>query len=462
MSCWSGSAAFSRRCTEVDWERRPPEESLAWYRRACLSYRSVLFDRTTNLPAFPLLLERLRGMLDDRKAIGVLHLEIDHLTLVESLYGWQVFERVLSRVSSEMTDALGAELPGGTLLSLSGVAGDRFIAFVPHGADGEDIDGSYLAELSQELTGRLEAAFEGESFVGLSPRLEFRVGHALLSQNPFYRFERRVYAAIEEARARSEQRERARELAWGDELQQIIRKAAVDTVFQPVVDLQSGEVLGYEAFSRGPKNSPLETPRAMFAMSNRIGVSCDLDSICRDAALRASADVAEPGKIFLNVLPENVDELGGKGSKLLALLHALSLDAGDVVLEFSERAAEEDPDAFISKLGHLKEIGFQVALDDVGTGFASQAILESVRPDYLKLDVSLVRNINDNLIKQELLHSLIRIAGRIDAAVIAEGIETEEEVATLLEAGTRYGQGYLFALPAPAGELPTFRTGGAG
>jgi EAL domain-containing protein (putative c-di-GMP-specific phosphodiesterase class I) len=445
----------------VDWERTPPEENLGWYRRAYLSYRSVLFDRTTNLPAFPLLLERLRAMLEDRDAIGVLHLEIDHLTLVESLYGWQVFDRVLSRVSAEMTDALGAELPAGTLLGLSGVAGDRFIAFIPHGPDGEDIGGPYLADLAQELTGRLESAFEGESFAGLSPRLEFRIGHAMLSQNPFYRFERRVYAALEEARARSEKRERGRELAWGDELQQIIRKAAVDTVFQPVVDLQSGEVLGYEAFSRGPKNSPLETPRAMFAMSNRIGLSSDLDSICRDAALRASTDVVDPGKIFLNVLADNIDELGGKGSKLLALLHALSLDAADVVLEFSERAADEDPDAFISKLELLKEIGFQVALDDVGTGFASQAILESVRPDYLKLDVSLVRNINDHLIKQELLHSLIRIAERIGAAVIAEGVETEEEVATLLDAGTQYGQGYLFALPAPAGELGAFKTGEA-
>jgi GGDEF domain-containing protein len=229
----------------VDWERTPPEENLGWYRRAYLSYRSVLFDRTTNLPAFPLLLERLRAMLEDRDAIGVLHLEIDHLTLVESLYGWQVFDRVLSRVSAEMTDALGAELPAGTLLGLSGVAGDRFIAFIPHGPDGEDIGGPYLADLAQELTGRLESAFEGESFAGLSPRLEFRIGHAMLSQNPFYRFERRVYAALEEARARSEKRERGRELAWGDELQQIIRKAAVDTC-----NRSSGRLRSTRSFSR--------------------------------------------------------------------------------------------------------------------------------------------------------------------------------------------------------------------
>jgi EAL domain-containing protein (putative c-di-GMP-specific phosphodiesterase class I) len=228
----------------------------------------------------------------------------------------------------------------------------------------------------------------------------------------------------------------------------------VDTLFQPVVDLRSGEILGYEAFSRGPKDSPLEMPQAMFAMSSRIGVSDDLDSICRDAALKASTDVAEKGKIFLNVLPSNVEQLESKSSKVLALLQALSLDPEDLVLEFSERGADDDPEEFISCLERLKEAGFRVALDDVGTGYASQAILERLRPDYLKLDVSLVHNINEHLIKQELLQSLVRIAERIGAAVIAEGIETEEEATTLKAAGTQYGQGYFYALPVPAGDLP--------
>jgi EAL domain-containing protein (putative c-di-GMP-specific phosphodiesterase class I)/GGDEF domain-containing protein len=437
----------------VEREGSANDRNLAWYRRQYLRYRSVLHDRTTDLPSFPLLFDELHALLEARKQIGVLHLEMDHLTLVESLYGWQVLERVLSHVAAELTEAVGDELPAGSLLGLNGVAGERFIAFLPGRPDGSEIEAAYLAEVGDKLTARLESVFGGEAFAGLSPKLGFRIGQALLSQNPFYRFERRVYAALEEARSYTEQRQRRREVAWSDELQTIIRKAAVDTLFQPVIDLRSGEILGYEAFSRGPKDSPLEMPRAMFAMSSRIGVSDDLDSMCRDAALRASVEVAEKGKIFLNVLPSNVGELQAKSSKVLALLRALSLEPDDLVLEFSERGADDDPDAFIGILERLKEQGFHVALDDVGTGYASQAILERLRPDYLKLDVSLVHNINEHLIKQDLLQSLMRIAERIGAAVIAEGIETEEEAAILVQAGTQYGQGHLYALPLPAGDL---------
>jgi len=86
----------------------------------------------------------------------------------------------------------------------------------------------------------------------------------------------------------------------------------------------------------------------------------------------------------------------------------------------------------------------------VGIGFASQAILERVRPDYLKIDVSLVHEIDRQLIKQELLASVVRIAERIGAGVIAEGVERDEEARTLRDAGARFGQGRLFAEPAPA------------
>lgn len=425
----------------------------ARYRRDYLKLRSVLFDRATGLPAFPVLFDRLRAMLDQRRRIGVLHLEIANLPQVESLYGWQVFDGILARVARELTGAVGAELPGETLLGLSGVAGDRFAAFVAEQPGGEEVDAAFLGRLGLALSGRLEQAFAAPEFAGLNPRLGFHAGHAMLSINPFYRFERRVYAALEEARAYNERREQRRELSWNDELQEIIRDATVDTLFQPVVDLRSREILGYEAFARGPRNSPLEMPRTMFAVSDRCGVAADLDRICRAAALRAATEVADHGKLFLNVLPLGVDELQRPDNELTGLLEALSLGPEDLVLEFSERAADGECDAFGDGLARLKESGFGVALDDVGTGYGSQAVLDRVRPDFLKLDVSLVHNIDEHLIKQELLHSLIRIAARIGASVVAEGVETEEEAATLAAAGARYGQGFLFAEPAPLGAL---------
>jgi EAL domain-containing protein (putative c-di-GMP-specific phosphodiesterase class I) len=188
-------------------------------------------------------------------------------------------------------------------------------------------------------------------------------------------------------------------------------------------------------------------------MSRRVGVAADLDRICRESALRAAALMGQQGKLFLNALPFDAADERWQQQRLTELLETLSLDSGDLVLEFSERAAEADPDRFVQTLTGLKDRGLGVALDDIGTGFASQAILERVKPDYLKLDLSLVRNIHENLIKQEVLLSLIRIADRIEAAVIAEGIESQAEADALCDAGAQYGQGYLFAMPAPADEV---------
>ncbi|MHC4991168.1 MAG: EAL domain-containing protein [Planctomycetota bacterium] len=429
---------------------RLPREVLERYRTLYLKLKSVLYDRPTELPAFPVLLDDLRTLLDERRTIGVLHVEIDNLELVESLYGWQVFDGILARAAEVLRETVGDELPDGTLVALDRVAGDRFLAFVAHRPDGSDVDGVYLADLGSKLRDRLAGAFGGAEFEGLSPRLEFRTGQARLSHNPFARFERQVYSAIERARTFDEQRERRRELSWGDDLAKIIRDAAVDTVFQPVVDLRTREVLGYEAFARGPKDSLLEQPRTMFAVSTRVGVAAELDRLCRDSALRESSKMDGRGKIFLNALAASIDEREWQQGRILELLRSVSLEPSDVILEFSERDADLDLDAFVNVLLRVRERGFGVALDDIGTGYAGQEILERVRPDYLKLDVSLVRDVHRNLIKQELLHSLTRIADGLGSDVIAEGVESEQEVHVLVEAGAQYGQGFLFAVPAPA------------
>jgi EAL domain-containing protein (putative c-di-GMP-specific phosphodiesterase class I) len=430
----------------------PPHsrEDLEQYRRRYLKLKSVLYDRTTGLPAFPVLHDQLRAMLDARRLLGVIYLTAENLDLVESLYGWQVFDRVRSRVAFVLREALGSLLPQGSLLALSGVADSRFVIFIPEQADGREVESAYLAETGTSLCRTLQHEFEDDAFTGLSPKLEFRSGHSLLSQNPFYRFERRVNAALEEARSYNERRERRRESSWSGELRQIIQTSAVDTVFQPVVDLRTRAVLGYEAFARGPKNSLFEQPLTLFSLSSRFGVAADVDRICREAALRALTMTGGRGKVFLNALPISIGEQRWRRENLLKLLAEVPLEPKDLVLEFSERSADADPDGFVEALERLKESGFAVALDDIGTGYASQTILERIQPDFLKLDVSLVRNIHENLIKQELLSSLIRIAGRLGSTVIAEGVESQEEVTALLEAGARYGQGYLFAVPAPA------------
>lgn len=420
--------------------------------RRYLKLRSVLYDRITGLPAFPVLIDQLRSWLEERRAVGVVHVEAVNLDLVESLYGWQVFDRILARIAGTLDASRGVHLPEQALLGLNGVAGDRFAAFVPDGPGGTEPSARFLAEVGSALEAHLDETFSSAEFAGLNPRLEFRVGHALLTHDPFYRFERRVYAALEDARALHGQRERRRQRGVGADLRRIIHESDLRTVFQPVVELGSREILGFEALSRGPEGTPLEAPQALFDASESLGVANDLDHACREAALSAWSGLNSTQTVFLNGLSTSFAAVPEGGTDRPDWLRRLTDASHDVVLEFSERGADRDPEGFVSTLSRLKECGIGIAVDDIGTGFGSQDILEELRPDYLKLDGSLVRKINQNLIKQELLHSLVRIANRIGASVIAEGVETEEEAIALAAAGADYGQGFLFARPSPCPE----------
>lgn len=436
-----------------------PEDPLADY----LRLRSVVHDRVTGLPAYCAILEDVRGMLDHRRRIGLLHFDLANLDMVESLYGWQVFDRILDRAASVLTSCLGAELPRDALLAINAVAGDRFLVFVPHTLDGREVDGAWLARLSATVCRKLDAAFETDDFSGLGPRLQVREGHAFISEDPFYRFERRVHAAIEDARTSSARWDSRREMSWAAELKRIIKDAEVSAVFQPVVELSTLEVLGYEAFVRGPKDSLFEMPAAMFALSETVGVASDLDRLCRRTALAQAGEVARRGKVFLNVLAGGLEDPDWDHGEVADLLHRVSLSEADLVIEISERSADADPDRLASACVALKALGFGLAVDDVGTGYSSLATLERVQPDYLKVDLSVVRDVHLSLLKQELVASIVRIGERLGCELIAEGVEREEEATVLRQVGARYGQGFLYAGPSPsASAVRSLRTGERG
>jgi len=429
----------------------PPafDDPIDTFRAEALKLRSVLLDRTTGLPSYTMLVDDLRGLLERRRRLGVLHVEIADPDLVESLYGWQVLDRILSRASRCLQEEVGEALPSGTLLGINGAGGDRFVAFLPAADGGDRFDPAYLERLAEGIRQTLDAAFDGDDFAGLSPPLRFRTGHALLSEDPFHRFERRVHSVVEEARTMQTRRESRREASREAELRRIIEDAAVDTLFQPVVDLKTGAVLGFEALSRGPKDSVFELPAALFALSRRFGLEPALDRLCRRKALLSLRGLPGGGKVFLNVLPQSLTDPEWSAGQVASLLEEASLPRRDLVVEVSERSADADPEGFAAGCDLARRAGFSLALDGVGTGYGTLSTLESVRPDYLKMDASLVSSVHENLIKQDLLTSLVQISRRMGAEVIALGVESADEAAVLLAMGARYGQGFHFARPGP-------------
>jgi len=224
----------------------------------------------------------------------------------------------------------------------------------------------------------------------------------------------------------------------------VIRTKAVHTLFQPIVDLVSGEVVAHEALARGPQG-PLESPAAMFGAARSAGLLAELDQACLAAALRAAhARFETPSTVFVNVEPEVLDF-----SSVGELATATAASGVRVVLEVTERAVASRPAELLSTVARVRELGWGVALDDVGAESASLAFMSLLLPDVVKLDLALVQG-SPTRATAEVMHAVNAYAERSGAWVLAEGIETEVHLTAARAFGATLGQGWMYGRPARA------------
>ena len=227
----------------------------------------------------------------------------------------------------------------------------------------------------------------------------------------------------------------------------ILERRGVRTLYQPLVDLETGEVLGYEALSRGPAGSPLERPDLLFEAARDLGLVAELDWVCRATAMGGAMAAALSGSLtlFVNVEPD-VPLTSVPDDVLLTLKRAERQLR--VVLEVTERALLERPSALLQELAFARERWWGVALDDVGANPDSLALMPLVNPDVIKMDFHYVRRDWDAS-DRRVLDAVRRQAATTGAAILAEGIETEEHLERARAMGATIGQGWLFGRPEP-------------
>jgi len=220
-------------------------------------------------------------------------------------------------------------------------------------------------------------------------------------------------------------------------LGELRRAGGPQPVYQPIVRLSTLEVAGHEALSRFPTG----TPDVWFADAARIGASEDLELAAVEAALRRRPHT--PGYLSVNVSP------GVASSPALARLMAdQPLDT--LVLEITEHERVQDYGALLRNLHPLRAAGLRLAVDDAGAGFASLHHVLALQPEFIKLDMSLIRDIHRDPPRRALAAALTVFAQQSGSCVIAEGIETVEELRCLQGLGVSHGQGYYLGRPAPS------------
>ncbi len=234
----------------------------------------------------------------------------------------------------------------------------------------------------------------------------------------------------------------------GDEFMEILQKGDIRTVFQPVISLKDGMFLGYEALSRGPEKSVFYNPEKLFEFARIFGRLWELELLCRLKALENISKYNPGFHIFLNVDPQIINDEKFKKGFTKDFLKDFNINPENIVFEITEKNSLVDILGFKKVIDNYKDQGYKIAIDDTGSGYSGLKLITEIHPHFIKLDMNLIRDIDKDGLKYALIKTFYDFCLVTDIKLIAEGIETENELNTLIDIGIEYGQGYFIQRPS--------------
>lgn len=250
----------------------------------------------------------------------------------------------------------------------------------------------------------------------------------------------------------------------------IIERRRLTPLFQPIVDMKSGRISGYEGMVRGPSDSPLHSPVKLLKLARQTGLSHELEMLCCEVVMERFVNLQLPGNLFVNFSPEVLIQEKFRDHGNLAGILKKGLEPPDMVIELTEYEPlyEYNLEILQEVAQHYQSLGFKIAIADLGEGFSNTRIWPELRPEYVKIDRDFIQNINKDEVKAGFVRSLSEIVATSGCQIIAEGIETHAELMMVHDLNVHFGQGGHIARASDnpstvisAEVVQSFRAGGA-
>ncbi len=401
------------------------------------------------LPSYGSVIAEVDERFDACGVLGVHVIDGTFIQTVERKYGnkarvqtFRTMAELVRRVANERLDIED--------LIVTGDMGQNeiLVLFFREGHDSEisrqEIPGFDLA-LRQQVQRNGAKAFY--PYLRTPPQLV--TGSAVCIRNPRFSVESQLSRAVDEAREDARLNDRIRARGRRTRFIEVILDQRIYSVYEPIVEVHSRTVFGYESLARGPEESEFKSPIALFTAAAEEDMIFQLDCLCRESGLRGAVDFPAGTKLFLNVLPTAIHDPNFRAESLIKTLEECGLCPSDVVFEISEQESIDNFSAFKEVRDYYRQLGFEFALDDVGSGYAGLEALLEISPEFIKMDRAFVSGVDHDSSRQDLLSALLTLAQSMGAKVIGEGLDTLEELETLAELGIHYGQGWLFGRPTP-------------
>jgi diguanylate cyclase (GGDEF)-like protein len=411
---------------------------------------------TESLAPFGFLRDPVRAQLEqilfEAGHVGLLWIRISGFSLFEKLYGEEISSAVVNYLQRSLISSLSDHLPD---------SGFRFVdraepgAFITLFENGSGL--TYMADLALRVRLSVKNAINQQVVKQTGQGLDLEVGYAMLPYEMGRDLEHLIFNALSDARQVAEGTLDSAKLSLMSEFRKIVETPRLRAVYQPIVDLRNGHVLGWESLARGPADGNFRSPALMFDFAEEVGWVFALERCCREQAI-AGLQGLDPGqKLFLNIHPQTLGDPTFRTGETLRLLERHGLKPYNVVFEITERHNAKDFTLFYRTLEHYRSQGYQIAIDDVGTGYSGLSRLAAVRPEFIKVDMGLVRGVDTNPVQRSLIETMVTLCQKIGCDIICEGIETETEFSSLQSMGVTYGQGYYLARPDAPKPQPQVR-----
>lgn len=366
-----------------------------------------------------------------------------HLFL--NLYGEQFAENIRCRFEQSILSSLEehqSSLSGTSAKLIDVEPGELALVWYATDPFDQGLDFAFLLRtaVQKEL---LQSVFQE---TGLSPTV--RVGQASRSIATVDEWEASVTSCLAEAKSMSRQHFDMDSLKLTKEFREILVQSNILVVYQPIVDFSTGQLLGWEALSRGPAEGTFQSPVFLFDFAEESGSLFELERVCRKEAIRHCRKLESGQKLFLNIHPNTLTDPHFNPGETAELLRDFAIEQSNVVFEITEKHCIKDCSIFFQTLEHYRNQGFLIAVDDVGAGYSGLFSIARIRPDFMKIDKSLISGCEADPVKRALLETFVTFADKIGSKIIAEGVESAETLSCLIDLGVHYGQGYHICRPA--------------
>ncbi|PIR22303.1 MAG: hypothetical protein COV44_08795 [Deltaproteobacteria bacterium CG11_big_fil_rev_8_21_14_0_20_45_16] len=409
------------------------------------------YDASNGLYTFLHFIPQLSETLARQRALGMIYIDASDLGKIEYDYGQELYSEILNATVHTIQELKGNLIRKDDILTIRHPKDENFMLFLS--AQREEYSNFLRLDNLQQIIERFAQSLNAKIFQLTYPYtrkiLKTDIGYSYTVFNPLLSPERTVYRLIEQARAVARFNGDRFMIRVHENLKEIIIEENIRTHYQPIVDLRDGSIFAYEALTRGPQGSPMESPLMLFGVADKTNLSFELDRLCRRKALTNLKGLADDQKIFVNTFPATMHDPEFKGESLNQLLRTTGLKGSNIVFEVTERVAIENYELFEKQHSYFNNLGFGLAVDDIGSGYGSLEAIAHLRPEFVKVDLCIIRDIHKNPVKQELLKAVADIGRKINAKILVEGIETKDELDIVREFKIDYAQGFLLGRPIP-------------